>query len=120
MPSRQEKIGVAVIVNVADGHPVTITARHPCDAGDLADILECSIALVAKQAITCVGLFRFRREFASLNGEDVDLAVIVVVKQSDAAAHGFGDLVERLKPAFQGEAKAGRLRLVDERGGRAW
>ena len=50
-PAGDEQVGAAVVVVVADGHPVAVAAAEPRDARRGRDVLERAVAAVAEQAV---------------------------------------------------------------------
>ena len=85
-PPRDEQVGMAVVVVVADGDAVAVASRESVQPGTLGDILERPVAAVAEQAVAAWRMLG-GRERPALDGIDVEPAVAVVVEQAHAPAH---------------------------------
>ena len=106
-PAGDEEVGMAVVVDVADGHAVPVASLHPADAGSVARIVKRAVALVPKQSIARVGPVGPGREDASLDDVDIEPAIAVVVEQTNPAGHRLGNLAETRASIVEGESKAG-------------
>jgi len=83
-----EEILEAVVVVIADANAVRPTWVG--DAGFRGDIGEGAVAVVVVEAIA--GTRRSAVEAAPTDDEDIHPAVIVVIEEGAAAAHGFIDV----------------------------
>ena len=50
-PSGDEQVGVAVVVDIADGDAVAVAAGEGGDPGGFGGVLECAIAAVVEEAV---------------------------------------------------------------------
>ena len=117
-PAGDEQVGVAVVVDVADGDAVAISAGEGGDPGGFGGVLEGAVAAIVEEAVAVGGPARAGRERASLGGVDVEPAVAVVVEQAQARAHRLGDLSLLAGAGIVAEAEADGLGVVGEgRGG---
>ena len=115
MNAADEDVLVAVVVVVANGHAGIVAGAR--EARFLGDVLEGAVAVVVKQA---VGVFRRSLlkglDIGAVGEEDIQLAVVVVVEDGDAAGHRLGRVALRGFAAIQREGN-GTERKMDGRGG---
>ena len=99
----------AVVVVVAHGHPhIVVVLRHPGEAGLFRDIGKRAIGILMIEPIPelAVGLVRqlvIRHgivDLGAIREEDIEAAVVVVIEESYAAAHGFYQVLVRGGGAF--------------------
>ena len=112
---------VVVVVADRDAHAVVVL-RHAGETGLLRDVDERAIRVLVIEAIPevrvgLVGQFARRHRVVDLRAvgeEHVQAAVVVVVQQRHAAAHGLHQILVRRRGVAMCEVDAGRLRDVGE------
>ncbi len=110
-PVGEEEIVEAVIVIVADGH-----GRCPAgasEAGFPGHIGESAVSIIPVQPVD--GAFGRAFQAGAAQQEDVEPAVVVIVKQRAAAAHGFEDVRLAIgSPVNERRMQSGLARDIDE------
>ena len=83
-----EQIFVSVVVVVADCDAEVEIEVRPGEAGFRRDVLKGSVTLLMQQAVVIGGirLLQFRQAGA-VGEEDIQTAVVIVIEDSDSAAH---------------------------------
>ena len=118
IPSGDEQVGVAVVVDVADGDPVPIAGRQGLESGEPRGVLEGAVALVAEEAVAPGGPAGVRRKGPTLDHVNVEPAVAIVVEEAGTPAGRLRELVNRGLAVVVDERQPGRPRVVGEREGR--
>src|ERR1035438_3836206 len=89
-----EKVLVAVVVIVSDGHPEVVVEVGTKEPGFPCYIFESSVAFVAEQAVIVRGIHLLQLwQFGTVGEEDIHFAVLIVVEDRDAAAHGLNEIL---------------------------
>ena len=91
----QVEILKSVVIIIADGDAHSVPGPDPGQARLLGDIGEFSVAIVPVEPIPVLGValvdFRPRRhrvlEPGAVSEEDIEIAIVIVVKKRDASAH---------------------------------
>ena len=91
-PAGDEEVGAAVVIIVADGNAVAVTAGERGQTGLLGHVVEVSVAAVAEEPVAEWSRPGRRGKFPPLNGKDVEPAITVEIEEGDASAHGLGEL----------------------------
>src|SRR5579863_1634565 len=89
-----EDVFVAIVVVVANGHAnVVASARQ---SGFFGDVGEVAVAVVFEETVGVFWRILVERfDVGSVSKEDVEFAVIVVIKNGHPAGHGFGRMAFR-------------------------
>ena len=117
MPAGDEQVGMAVVVDVADGHAVAVAPRERREPRRRRRILECPIAPIAKEAVPFgPGAVEVGREGPGLRQVDVEPAVTVVVEQPDAAGRGLGHVADGDTPLSKVKRSPAASGVVHELG----
>ncbi len=114
---------VSVVVVVADGYAHAIS--DTLQAGLYGHIFKRAVLFLVIQAVPVfgIGLLRHRRlrgrigERSAVDKEHIEQAVIVVIKQRDARAHGFDQVLFRSVRGSRFEGDVACVCSVDELAG---
>ena len=110
-----KNVFVAVVIVVADGHSDVITRTG--EPGFFGYVLEVAVAIVFKETIRVLrGTLAKGLDVGAVGEENIQLAIIVVVKNGDPAGHGLGRVTLRSFVGF--ELKSDRL--IVEMNGASW
>src|SRR6202008_4338151 len=82
-----KKVIVAIVVVVADAAALTPSAA--CEACFCGYVSECAVTIVFEEVAGGFLSFGEAFETPAVDEEDVELAILIVVVESDAAAGGF-------------------------------
>ena len=115
-PAGDEQIGTTVVIEVADGDTLAVTAGEPGQSGRVGHVYEAAVAPVAEESVVERSRTRRRRKLSPLNGVDVEPAVAIEVQECDTAAHGLWELTLGRAPVVESEDEAPRLSLFNESG----
>lgn len=74
-PTRDKEVGLAVVIDVSDGHAVAIAARKGGQSRLLGDVFKGSVASVAEELVSLVFASGTRGKRSSLNEINVDISV---------------------------------------------
>ncbi len=114
-PSGDEEIRMAVVVDVAYRHAMTVAPRECGEARRRGRVLECAIAPITKQPVSFgLGGGEVGRKGTGLCQVNVEPAVAVVVEEPDPAGRGLGHVANVRDAVVEGETKARGLGIVDE------
>src|SRR5262249_9946313 len=113
-PPGHEQVGLAVVVVVAHGDAVPISAGERGEPRGAGDVLEGPVAPIAEEAVAEGPGRGTGRERAALDEVHVQPAVAIVVEQADPTAGYLGELTLRRGAVVEGEAEPGRLGIVAE------
>jgi hypothetical protein len=92
------EIGETVVVVVADGYADAVVAIAGVgEAGFFGDVGEGAVGILAVEAVPVfgvlavefLGLVHWIGQLAAVHQENVEEAVVVVIEEGDASAHGF-------------------------------
>ena len=117
------EVGEAVVVVVADRHPHAVAVlRHPGEARLLRDVGEGAVRLLVEEAVPEAGVRLVGPlprghgilEPRAVREEDVQPAVLVVVEEGDASAHGLEQVLVRGRGALVLEVDPERRRDLGE------
>src|SRR5271170_2987589 len=107
-----EQVGIAIVVVVTDRHAHSVVARSCAgESGGLGDVGEAAILVLAIEAVpvTRIGpveiLGRFRRVgyATTVDQEDVEQTIVVVIEEGYAAGHGLDEIFLRGRRIQEGE-----------------
>src|ERR1035438_4365370 len=94
VPTLRIELLVAVVVIVSDGHPEVVVEVGTKEPGFPCYIFESSVAFVAEQAVIVRGIHLLQLwQFGTVGEEDIHFAVLIVVEDRDAAAHGLNEIL---------------------------
>ena len=111
-PARDEEIGAAVVVKIADGNAVAVAARQLPDSSLLGHIVEGAVATVPEQSVARGPIEGSRRKRTTLHDKHVEPAVAVIVQEADSAGRGLRELAPLRPAVVEHELQAGGARLV--------
>jgi hypothetical protein len=109
---RDVEIDAAIVVVIAGAraHPVVAVL----DPGLRRDILERAIAAVPEQPVPCLPRHSRIGKRPSVDKEQVDPAVVVVIEKQAPGAHRFDEILVRTRAVDMAEVDAGLARCVGE------
>src|SRR6266849_8347305 len=88
--SRDVNVQPPVIVEIGDGHAHSPAA--PGEARRLGNVFESPIRLWVVQRDHRVAAVTVAIHSGTFDGDDIQLAIIVAIKEANPAAHGFNDV----------------------------